>query len=490
MNDAKLDAIILHYALKNKKYMMELSKTIKPEYFSSPVVKSFYNILLTNFANPKIRDVISVTAFVDYCTENKLTKNLEDYKNIYSKSLNLVLDANQPVENDFKYYLTKFKKRYNKLVVEQTAEEINKGINDGLDADLLNKIIVSSVRDINSINQIEVFDEGDIGSDALNMWEEYLAIESAPETYRGTLLGFPTLDERTNGVNGGELIIIAGMEGTGKSALMMNMGINAWLGKNSYENPGYSPSGHNVLYFSLEMPRSNRGQFTSGAYLNKRILSCVSELEFEKIRTGKLEDDEKERLGKVCSWIKEYSQQHKFYIVDIPRGATMADIETKYLEITDEIKIDLVIIDYIGIMAGAESDENDWQQQGNIAAEMHEFARIYNVPVMTAVQLNRPPGGTSSLTKANEKLNNTRVSRSAMITQNANIVLAIGCRDNEESFPDMPVIITKMRDGRKGPLTFTKRLNCMKIEDGSPISDMDDLHEFESFESAIDSYEE
>lgn len=478
-----LDGIMLHFALKDKKYMLDLSKSVKPEFFHSKF-QVFYSMLVDNFKNPKIKDVLSKDALLDYAEKQGLKDSLNLYSKIYDKAVNFQ-NRNGPLQDsDFGYYLGEFKKRHNRAVIASTSEEINKALDEGADEESLNQMILDSIKTINSINALEVFDEGDIGSDIKNMLEEYYIIEQSPEQYKGVLSGFPSLDERTNGFQGSELIIIVGMEGTGKSTLMMNMGVNAWLGNNRPGRGKIDSSGNNVLYFTLEMPRSNRGEFTSGAYLNKRILSCVSGLEFESIRKGNLDPLQKEELINCCNFIEDFSQHNKFYVVDIPRGATMADIESKYIEINEDIPIDLVIIDYIGIMAGAERDENDWQAQGNVAADMHEFARSYNVPVMTAAQLNRP-SGKQSLTKANENLNNTRVARSAMITQNANIVIAIGARDNEEAFPDMPIFLTKMRDGRKGPLTFTKNFACMRVTDGFDVEQdaIGGLDDFENFET-------
>lgn len=482
LTSAKLSAIVLYYGLKEKKFMMELSKSVKPEYLEDKL-QFFYDCVLKNFKDPKIREVLSPDALADYLLSKGMGDHVDRFRKIYSKVQSITGSDGTPLpDSDFGYYVKKLKERHNRVVIENTATKINEIIDSGGSAEELNKLIAETVIDIGSINQLEVFDEGDIGTDAMNMFAEYEAIEKQPDTYKGVLVGFDSLDDRTNGFQGGELIVVAGMEGTGKSALMMNFAINAWLGSNSQSRAGFTPNGHNILYFSLEMPRSNRGEFTSGAYLNKRVLSAVSELPFEGIRKGQLDLDNKIKLKETCRFIENYSQFNKFYIVDIPRGATMKDIESKFLEVKENIEIDLVVIDYIGIMAGAGGDESDWQAQGNIAAEMHEFARIYNIPTMTAVQLNRPPSNVS-LTKGNEKMNNTRISRSAMITQNANIVLAIGCRDNEEQFPDMPIYITKMRDGRKGPLLFTKALDRMRIYDGVQLaaSDVDDLSEFEDF---------
>lgn len=141
--------------------------------------------------------------------------------------------------------------------------------------------------------------------------------------------------------------------------------------------------------------------------------------------------------------------------------------------------IDLVIVDYMGIMAGSSSgkgEEADWQAQGQIAAGLHEFARLYSVPVITGAQVNRPQGKNHSLT--GQSYNTTRIARSAQITQNANIVMQIGCRDNEKDYSDMPIYITKMRDGTQADLTWTKGFDRMRIYDGAPDTGSD-LNQFE-----------
>lgn len=479
---AKLDGIILNYALREKRFMVELSKSVKPEYFQTPRTQLLYSLILKNFLDPRIREVLSCESIVDYAKNNSLQNKVEEIKGTYKAALKFTLGdtGKPPADEDFGYYLKKIKERYNIDVIKDVSKKISESVSKSANSEELNKIITDTIYDINAINQIEVFDEGSVADDVQSMLTEYESIETQPEQYRGVFCGYPSLDNITNGFQGSELIIIAGMEGTGKSILMHNMGVNAWLGTNRPGDVSFVENGHNVLYFTLEMPRSNRGEITSGGYLNKRILSCVSELEFEKIRKGELSDLEKQQLRQTCDFIEKYSELKKFYVVDIPRGARVEDIEVKYLELKEKFDIDLVIIDYIGIMAGAERDENDWQAQGNIAAGLHEFARSYNVPVLTAVQLNRPQGHGSL---DSQKYNNTRVARSAMITQNANVVLVIGCRDNEEVYPDMPLYITKMRDGRKGGLVLSKGFSKMKVYDGSPLSVEDDLDEFADFDS-------
>lgn len=489
-SDTKLDLTILNYCLRDTKWMLEVSKVIKPEYFSHSTIQLLYDVILTNFKDPKIKGVLDWPAIDNYVRGKGLPEeSVQRLQKAYQGAKTFTLDGEPPAEDSFRYWIDRLKERRSVFVVNEAHKELQEKLTEHADSETLKKSIEETLLELSSINQAEVFDEGDIGDDVDNMWAEYEAIESQPNVYRGVMTGYPSLDNITNGFQGSEMIIIAGMEGTGKSILMQNMGVNAWLGTNRPDSPVIADNGHNILYFTLEMPRSNRGEITSGSYLNKRIWACVSELPLEKIRKGILNPEEKKHLKDTADFIKTYREKKKFYVVDIPRGARVEDIEIKYLEImakNPDFPIDLVIIDYLGIMAGAESDESDWQAQGNIAAGIHEFARGYNIPVLTAVQLNRPQGGLS-LDK--QKYNNTRVARSAMITQNANMVMVIGCRDNEEIYPDMPLYLTKMRDGQKGAITLTKAFDKMKVYDGSPVSLDDDMGEFEDFGDDIIEFE-
>lgn len=476
-----LDMIILSYALREKKFMIELSKSVKESYFSDSALGNVFSLMVKNFQDPLIKEIISPAALRHYCRSagmdnEAISSVIAHYNN--AKSCILPSTGQPPDDKDFGYYLKRFKEKHIGEIAHEAKNKLSEAIDNKAGHNELTQLLTEAMHEVNSVNQVEVFDEGDVGEDVVTMWKEYEDIESNPDTFRGVLTGFPSLDNITNGFQGSELIIIAGMEGTGKSILMHNMGVNAWLGTNRPGKP-IVENGNNILYFTLEMPRSNRGETTSGGYLNKRILSCVSQLKFEEIRKGQLGDEDKVKLKETVDFIVEYSKHKKFYVVDIPRGARVEDIEVKYLELREKMDIDLVIIDYLGIMAGAESDDGDWQAQGNIAGGLHELARSYNMPILTAVQLNRP-AGNQSLDK--QTYNNARVARSAMITQNANIVGIIGCRDNEHVYTDMPFYLTKMRDGQKGQLVFSKKFECMTVEDGDPGDLVDPGDSFSDFE--------
>jgi len=471
-NGLELDFIILHYFLKDKIFAHEIVKEITVEYLD-PKVQIFYATLSRHFVDPTIRQVISLTALTDYCSRHKLDEQIPKFKIIHDKALNLRLSGEHPKPEDLRYYIKLMKQRRMVQIARENVSRLNELLEDSTpNSEELGKAIQHTVGQVNSVNRLQVFDEGTLGQDIDNMMAEYDAIGRDQFGFRGVTVGYPSFDVKTNGLHKGELTILCGMEGSGKSLLMMNMAVNAWLGTNKPGVKEMAQNGHNVLYFSLEMPRSNKGEFTQGSYFNKRVLSCVSELDLKQIQNAALSQTDKNKLSQVADFIKGYEENHyKFHVVDIPRGATVADIESKFIEINANYPIDLVVVDYLGIMATT-SDVPDHEAQGHISEELHEFARTYNIPVLTAAQLNRP-SGSKGQSLDNQSYNNTRLARSARIGQNANNVLMIVTRDDEHLLKDMIIHITKMRDGQKGTLYLTKNFECMRIYDGTPLGSSD-----------------
>lgn len=458
-----IDAAVLHYGLKDKRHMLELMKSVKPEYFLGQY-RELFSVLSAFFANPNIADVVGITAILDYCDRNNLGPKKEALRNAYAEAHQLKPGGNDLQDSEFGYFVSVLKARYNAATVKDSIQRMSSMINAGLDIKDVNALLKDTLQEVNSINRVEALDEGSIGEDIVNIYKEYEAICANPQNFRGVLTGFPSLDALTNGFFGGELIVIGGFAGSGKSLVSMNFAVNAWLGSNDpmADAAEFAGDGKNVVYFSLEMPRSNRGEISSAANLNKRIVSCVGKIPLTDLRRGSLDADKRERLKKAAKFIKKYDREKKLYVIDMPRGATIEDIEMKILELKEKFQIDMVVVDYMGLMEGAD-DDADHEAQGKIAEGLHELARAYRIPFVTPIQLNRPSGATQSLNK--QHYNNTRIARSARIDQNANIILMIKIRDNEKEYPDMLIEITKMRDGAPSDLVFMKDFANMRVYD-------------------------
>jgi len=274
----------------------------------------------------------------------------------------------------------------------------------------------------------------------------------------GTVYGF-SLDGDTQWYVTDDFIVT---HNTGKSILMHNIAVNAYLGKNTLLTPkqDWDDSGKNILFFSLEMPKET---------IERRIDSCMSMIYSNHIRDGLLGDDDKIKYLRTLKYQKEYPKN--FHIVDMPKGATTREIELKYLEICEnKFTPDLVVVDYIGIMSPNDMTGSDWQDLGIISAELHEFARVYEIAVLTGSQVNRTKDG-------NERYDTSRIARSGMVPNNANIIIQIGCRSDEDLRTDMPIYITKMRDGSKEPFTLSKDFGKMKVMDILDMSFVDEDEE-------------
>jgi replicative DNA helicase len=243
----------------------------------------------------------------------------------------------------------------------------------------------------------------------------------------------------------------------------MNMALNAWRGSNVIPESLSSPmedikdDGANVLYFSIEMPYKP---------MRRRCDACTAGVPHYGIRDGTLHDAEEQKYRAALRFHKRYSKN--FHILDVPRGCTMAMIESKYIDICDLFQPDLIVIDYISLMVPDSEQGSDWLNLGRLAEQMHEFCRTYETRVISPVQLNRPEKGKGKNIFDTPPPDQHRVGRSIMLTQNANILLNIETRKDEETRPDMVIRIAKMRDGEKGAFVLHKRLDLMRIYDDVP----------------------
>jgi replicative DNA helicase len=478
----ELDFIILHYFTKDKIFAHEISKEVAVDFLDEKV-QLFYGILLKFFLDPKVREILSLTALLDHCKVNNLEEPAKKFPIIYEKATRLKIGGEEPKAQDLRYYIQKIKSRRTIQIARENVDRLNEILEaSSPSTEEINKTIQQTVGQISSLHRVTVNDEGSLGQDIDNVINEYFQVKANPIPYRGVLTGISQFDNLTQGLHGGELTIIAGLESSGKSLMMMAMAKAAWLGTNDpYKDEPFADNGKNVLYFSLEMPRSNKGEITQSSYFNKRLLSSTSRLPLHAIRTGSLVSADEQKLIQTQDFIKRYEEfGYRFDVVDAPRGIGINDIEAKFCELNMDHPIDLVVVDYIGLMKGSDDSLPDHQQQMEVSEKLHEFARAYSVPVLTAAQLNRPSGAKSQSLDA-QFFNNTRLSRSSGLSHNANNILLIVTRENEGLYSDLQIVMSKVRDGEKGGrIILTKDFGCMNFIDSPPISSTD--REISTFE--------
>lgn len=449
-----LEMRVLKTITSNKKFGLDFANENDPKLFSGELW-NFANLVTgyikTNKDLPTIRVI-----------NEKLSKGNND--NLLKK-INSVWDALQKVQVDDKEYkhdLEKLKKRFAEKQLIDASGVLNKLEPGNID---VNKTVVElqkTIQSIKGLSQKRAYERRTLKDEVPHFRDEYNAKLENPEFDAGIKTGYSFLDYVTDGLRPGELLLIGGESGGGKSMLLMNMALQIWLQENSKVLDEYLQGadletlaprikpGVNVMYFSLEMPFKP---------CRNRVLGRLSTNPTKLIRTAKLNNEEAAKLKKVLKFIQYYQAQ--FEIIDIPRGATMENLELIYEEAKVLYDPKIIVIDYLGLMdyeGGKEMD--DWLKLGKIAERIHEFARVHNVTVLSAVQLNRNKG-----TKEEDKIGLHRIGRSALIMTNANIAIQIETRANEKNFPDMKYHVIKNRDGELGDGRLIKNLACGTLLD-------------------------
>jgi len=303
--------------------------------------------------------------------------------------------------------------------------------------------------------------------------DEFVLKSKNPELGQGVLTGYSYMDYVTNGLIEADLLIIGGETGAGKSIMLNNLALNMWLQGSSIDNPEYK-KGYNVQYFSLEMPYKQ---------CFRRSMARLSSVPSYALRSCQItEPAPLERLAKAARLIK--NSPWEFDIVDIPRGVTVKDIEARFLDAENRgYRPDVVVVDYLGLMNADGVFGDDWLKIGEIAGQLHEFARVYKVPVLTAVQLNRPKGKDPS-----DIIGLHRIGRSSQIMHHASIGIQIETRQDEDTYPDLIYHLIKCRDGERGQHLLKKDFRCASLTDLAPyVPQIDDaIGNFSSVAPAMD----
>lgn len=260
-------------------------------------------------------------------------------------------------------------------------------------------------------------------------------LQKRQDDVTGTPTGFLELDRMTAGFQKSDLIIVAARPSVGKTAFALNIAQNVAI-KNEA----------NVAIFSLEM---------GARQLAMRMLCAEGNIDAQKLRTGKLEDEDWQKLTYAMGSLSRAG----IYIDDSP-GIRINDIRSKCRRLKQEKGLDMVIIDYLQLImgsGGANRQENRQQEVSEISRTLKAMARELDVPVIALSQLSR---GVESRQDKRPMMSDIRESGS--IEQDADVVAFLYRDDyyNKESEKQniIEIIIAKQRNGPVGTveLAFVK----------------------------------
>lgn len=378
----------------------------------------------------------------------------------YSDTINKTWDILESIIYDVKEYpydLSQFKKRY----INESLQEV-KGCIEAQNSDSPDKVmkdISIKLQNIKVIQQGKTFIQKTVKDNIDDFEDRYKAkVENPVKESDNVFSGYSGMDFAVGGFKPSDLFIIGGETGAGKSMLLLNAAIQMWMQKNTINTPPseFTKGFHNI-YFSLEMPYEE---------CYTRFLAKVAQVNERSIVDGQYTTDQRNRILKAQKFIKAYP--YEFEIVDVPKGVTTEQIELRYNDALLKYKPDICVVDYLNIMSGGGESEQDWLRMGELGGELHEFGRVYNVIMGTAVQLNDIQRGSKTDPKdksIHQRVGPHRIGRSSQILHHATLGIQIESKpgDNESTFLNYHII--KNRRGPKLMASLNKNFEMCTLSD-------------------------
>ena len=246
----------------------------------------------------------------------------------------------------------------------------------------------------------------------------------------GELTGVPTgfrgLDELTNGLHPGQMIIIGARPAMGKSTLALDFARHASV-------KAHMPT----IFFSLEMGKSE---------IAMRLMAAEATISMQDMRKGRLSSDDWTKIAATRGRINDAP----LYIDDSP-NMTLVEIRAKCRRLKQKVGLKLIVIDYLQLMSSGKRVESRQQEISEFSRALKLLAKELGVPVIALSQLNR-----GSEQRADKRPAISDLRESGSIEQDADIVILLhreSAYDRDQPNPDADLIVAKHRAGPTDTIT-------------------------------------
>jgi replicative DNA helicase len=270
-------------------------------------------------------------------------------------------------------------------------------------------------------------------------FDEIEAMGSRGSELYGVPTGFRELDELTNGLHPGQLVVVAGRPATGKSTMGLDV-LRAAAIKH----------GMTSALFSLEMGRSE---------ITMRLLSAEARILLTHLRTGQMTDDDWNRLARKMGEIADAP----LFIDDSP-NLSMVEIRAKARRLKQRNELKLLVVDYLQLMTSPRRVENRQQEVSEISRSLKLLAKELEIPVIAISQLNRGPEQ-----RADKRPQMSDLRESGSIEQDADMVILLHREDiYERESPragEADFIVAKHRNGPTKDVVVLSQLHYSRFVD-------------------------
>ncbi|MET8631956.1 replicative DNA helicase [Streptomyces sp. NPDC004096] len=416
--DLDAEQSVLGGMLLSKDAIADVVELLKGHDFYRPAHETIYQAILDLYAKGEPADPITVAA--------ELTKRGEITKVGGAPYLHTLVQT-VPTAANAEYYAQIVHER---AVLRRLVEAGTRITQMGYAADGdIDEIVNSAQAEIFAVTEQRTAEDylplSEIMEGAL---DEIEAIGSRSGEMTGVPTGFTDLDQLTNGLHPGQMIIVAARPAMGKSTLALDFARTASIKHNL-------PS----VIFSLEMGRNE---------IAMRLLSAEARVALHHMRSGTMTDEDWTRLARRMPDVSAAP----LYIDDSP-NLSMMEIRAKCRRLKQRNDLKLVVIDYLQLMqSGSKRSESRQQEVSEMSRNLKLLAKELELPVIALSQLNRGPEQ-----RTDKKPMVSDLRESGSIEQDADMVILLHREDAyEKESPragEADIIVGKHRNGPTATIT-------------------------------------
>lgn len=420
----EIEQALLGTIMLYKDYQDIIVNSLTTKMFYLPEHRIIFNVIEKINKDDKPADMISV---VSALTKEDLQKVGGGY---YISSLTTVIGSGYDYDNNIRLLKQEYIKRG---LVEMFQKETDALLNNDRDIAESYRNVSTGLEDLFNISDTDVNNMYDIMSERINEIEKI-----KPGELIGISSGIRSLDKVTNGWQDGDLIILAARPSMGKTIVSNLLAKTPAL------------QGKTILYFSLEMPSKR---------IADRIISLDTGINSKKLQSNNLRSDD---------WINIEDNVFKYkdvkFLINDESGLTIEQISNISLIESKKNKVDLILIDYLGLIKFSHKTGSTNDQVTHISKNLKGLAKKLEVPLIALSQLSRSVESRSDKRPVMSDLRD-----SGSIEQDADIVAFLYRDDyyNPESEDQLKieVLIRKNRNGEIGMTYLYRNASWSSIRD-------------------------
>lgn len=411
--------------------VVDIIEKLTPEDFYRPAHQLIYQAILDLFSDAKDIDPIVVSA--------RLDRNGDLERVGGAPYLHTLLSITPTPANATYYAEIVSEKALLRRLVDAGTRVVQLGY-EGTEGAEVETVLDLAQQQVFAIARKDAAEDYAVLADVLEpTMDELDQIASVGGLARGIPTGFIDLDNLTNGLHGGQMIIVAARPGVGKSTLALDFMRSCSI-----------KHGKASVIFSLEMSKSE---------IVMRLLSAETEIKLSDMRSGRMTDDQ---WAKLAQRVGEIDQAPLF--IDDSANLTMMEIRSKARKLKQKHDLQMIVVDYLQLMSSGKRVESRQQEVSEFSRQLKLLAKELDVPLIAISQLNRGP---EARTDKRPQIADLRESGS--LEQDADMVMLLYRPDSQdkddERAGEADIILAKHRGGPIDTIAVAHQLHYSRFVD-------------------------